>query len=215
MKGHIPAPYGVSPNPQIDLPPTTGSSGKYWGIERLVDAISGDYGKIGIRVDAGNLSRVCRSPDGSYRGYYVYDQGYPPPYPVTKVNNQTGAVVLTAEDVGAAVIKTISATGQANIAIGGTHTLNRSILNADIITARMNYMATTGRTYGDGPARIAFAIIKPDSPLKIDTAVFTISSDGLTLTLESADRCEINKSTGAVSCKKLESVLFGNVIATY
>lgn len=56
-----------------------------------------------------------------------YSASNPPPYPVTKVNNKTGAVTLTAADVGA------DASGTAN-SVMTTHNTNTSA-HADIRTA--------------------------------------------------------------------------------
>lgn len=52
----------------------------------------------GIKFD--KASPYAEIVNGSNR-YKVYSEGNPPTYPVTKVNNKTGAVTLSASDVGA------------------------------------------------------------------------------------------------------------------
>lgn len=52
----------------------------------------------GVKFD--KASPYAEIVNGSNR-YKVYSEGNPPPYPVTKVNNKTGAVTLSASDVGA------------------------------------------------------------------------------------------------------------------
>lgn len=52
----------------------------------------------GIKFD--KASPYAEIVNGSNR-HKIYSEGNPPPYPVTKVNNKTGAVTLSASDVGA------------------------------------------------------------------------------------------------------------------
>ena len=87
--------------------------------ENMVISVNGESGEVILYKDAivalpnveSDMWNIHRGVDGSTEGiqfkkntpmqringtnrYYVYDQGNPPPYPVSSVNGQTGAVVI-------------------------------------------------------------------------------------------------------------------------
>lgn len=91
-----------------------------------------------------------------------YSENNPPPYPVTKVNNKTGAVTLSASDVGA------DASGTANSAVSA-HNTNSSAHNdirllVEGLTTRLNALADSDDTTLDQMSEIV-AYIKSNKSL--------------------------------------------------
>lgn len=91
-----------------------------------------------------------------------YSANNPPPYPVTKVNNKTGEVTLSASDVGA------DASGTANSVVS-THNTNASAHNdirllVEGLTTRLNALADSDDTTLDQMSEIV-AYIKSNKSL--------------------------------------------------
>lgn len=78
----------------------------------LVEHKTGSTGQFaaGLVISTNQLTyRVKEDGEESFSDYTVYNQRNPPPYPVTSVNTKTGAVSLTASDVGAATNASVAA----------------------------------------------------------------------------------------------------------
>ena len=87
-------PYGILPTDEVDNGVVTVSAGR----PTVQTTLSIDRGGTGATTASAAKSAIGLSNVVNER---QYSAAYPPPYPVTKVNNKTGAVTLNNTDVGA------------------------------------------------------------------------------------------------------------------
>ena len=131
--------------------------------------------------------------------------------PVTSVNGKTGAVTLSASNVGAARTRRV-AESVTSLSIGSSVTLSEAVPDGSgVISSRVGYIGGTGAAYGSNPVRLSVSAVgEQNSKVTIYVAIFTLSSDRKTITLERAHKVSIS-SGGAVSYETDVSVQFGPV----
>lgn len=107
--------------------------------------------------------------------------------------------------------RSISSTSAASMAVGATHKLKESIIEARPVFATLAYHAAIGRVSGgSGSREITFYNIQnAGSGVYINLARFMVSDDGLTLTLSDTKR--ITLSSSGVTLKTGLSLYFGEV----
>lgn len=109
------------------------------------------------------------------------------------------------------VLRNISSSSTTTMAVGDTFTLKESIIGKTPVFATLAYGQTMGRVSGSSSNRTIFfsTITSTTNGLYIVYATFSVSSDGLTLTLSSTTRVTLKASGVTVETDK--SFLFGEV----
>ena len=152
------------------------------------------------------------------RGIPVFDWGQSDFYFNVLMNMNANRITGLANPIGSTdavpfgyVRRKISVTSSGKIAIGDTFILSENIINKNPVFAMLNYTQTMGRVGGNaGNRTIAFhSVTESTSGVYICFALFGVSDDGLTLTLNSAKQVLI-KADGIVVSTDV-SFQFGEV----
>lgn len=108
--------------------------------------------------------------------------------------------------------RSVSITSQASISVGATHTLNESIIGKQPVFASLAYVPAVGIVSGSaGNRTILFCnISNVGEGLYVNMASFSVSDDGLTLTLGFTKRMKVTAS--GASLENDLSLVFGNVM---
>lgn len=111
----------------------------------------------------------------------------------------------------AAKKRLVSSTALATIPIGGNHTLKESIIGKEPVFAVLAYAPAIGRVGGSaGNRSISFSnVTSVTSGVNINLATFSVSDDGLTLSLRSSIQIKLTSSGPSVT--ENQSLYFGAV----
>lgn len=132
--------------------------------------------------------------------------------PVTSVNGKTGAVSLKASDVGAMSFREMAAS-VSSLSVGGSISLNEKLPDGTgFVSARVAYYGGVCAVYGSGPVRFSITGMGyGENSTVLVLAIFTVSDDRKTITLESTRRVTISDS-GSVSVTTNTSVQVGPIM---
>ena len=161
-----------------------------WNIYRISNGV-----ERGIQFTPNGAERI----DGQNR-YYLYDSGNPPPYPVTSVNGQTGAVSIpkVVTDLASAILNIDTASnenywGIARSVSTGTARIYLDASN-NTIKAYISYVSTDGQTTVTLPLLTSADIPSSAGVISINGKTGTVTLYGTDIYTDSNSNKTVNQA---------------------